>query len=542
MRRLTSVTLIFVLVVPLATFAPLTAQDRPVADAARPGFESIQAEDMKAILTFLASDELEGRETGERGQEVAAAYLASQYRKYGLQPTPGLGDFSQAFQVVRTRFGKENYLSVHSERGQAAFRRTFEIGKDFLPFSRPRQSLQITAPVVFAGYGIQAPEYKYDDYKGLSVKDRIVLVLDHEPQERSTDSVFEGFSRTRHSHRRTKTAVAERHGALALLIVGDPLNDQPSFAERFAGPWVERFLQRQGMSLAESGHDPLPTFMISEAIAAELLAGSGQTLADLQRAIDASLEPNSFVIPGKRVTLEMDMETDLLQTANVVAFLEGADPQLKEEVVVFSAHYDHLGRNEDEVYNGADDDGSGTTALLEVAEAFTLNPVAPKRSLLFVDFTGEEKGLLGSRYYVAHPVLPLERTVSALNLDMIGRNDPNGIYIIGSDFLSSDLHRINEQANLAVGLELDYTYNRKSDPNRFYYRSDHYNFARNGVPIIFYFSGTHADYHKPTDTADKIDYAKMEKVARLVYLTGWQVANLDHAPRIDSDLRATDEE
>ena len=217
---------------------------------------------------------------------------------------------------------------------------------------------------------------------------------------------------------------------------------------------------------------------------------------------------------------------------NVLGFIEGTD--LKEELIIITAHYDHLGKHEEKVYNGADDDGSGTVATLEIAEAFMLakkEGSGPRRSVLIMPVSGEEKGLLGSKYYTDHPIYPLENTVANLNIDMIGRVDDwheNGdyVYLIGADMLSQELHDISEQTNdQYIGLELDYTFNAEDDPNRYYYRSDHYNFAKLNIPIIFYFNGTHADYHKETDTPDKINYEQLETRTRLVFHTAWEVAN-----------------
>jgi len=219
---------------------------------------------------------------------------------------------------------------------------------------------------------------------------------------------------------------------------------------------------------------------------------------------------------------------------NVVAFIEGSEKP--EEIVVISAHLDHEGVKNGKVYNGADDDGSGTVAMLEIAEAFKLAVKAgkgPKRSILFLHVTGEEKGLLGSKYYTdVDPIFPLENTVCDLNIDMIGRTDsrhkadPNYVYLIGSDKLSTELHTISEAMNKKyTNINLDYKYNDENDPNRFYYRSDHYNFVKNNVPIIFYFNGTHVDYHKPTDTPDKINYELLENRTKLVFHTAWEVAN-----------------
>ena len=219
---------------------------------------------------------------------------------------------------------------------------------------------------------------------------------------------------------------------------------------------------------------------------------------------------------------------------NVLGFIEGTD--LKEELIIITAHYDHLGKHEEKVYNGADDDGSGTVATLEIAEAFMLAKKegnGPRRSVLIMPVSGEEKGLLGSKYYTDHPIYPLENTVANLNIDMIGRVDDwheNGdyVYLIGADMLSQELHDISEQTNdQYIGLELDYTFNAEDDPNRYYYRSDHYNFAKNNIPVIFYFNGVHEDYHKVTDTLEKIDFNKIQTITRLVFLTAWELANRD---------------
>ncbi|MCC6910940.1 MAG: M28 family peptidase [Flavobacteriales bacterium] len=252
--------------------------------------------------------------------------------------------------------------------------------------------------------------------------------------------------------------------------------------------------------------------------------------------------------PGRAIpcalTLRYLPEKQQLQAENVLGYVEGTD--LKDQLVIVTAHYDHIGMDGDEVYNGADDDGSGTVALLEMAEAFAQARAeghGPRRSLLFMPVSGEEKGLLGSEYYSDHPVFPLESTVADLNIDMIGRLDSAHmeskpyVYVIGSDRLSSDLHRINEEANAAyVGLELDYTFNGANDPNRFYYRSDHYNFARYGVPVIFYFSGVHADYHQPTDEVDRIRFDLLEQRARLVFATAWELVNRSERILVDKPI------
>ena len=235
------------------------------------------------------------------------------------------------------------------------------------------------------------------------------------------------------------------------------------------------------------------------------------------------------------------LKPELNPSENVIAFIEGNEKP--HEIIVVSAHYDHLGMRNGEIYNGADDDGSGTVAILEIAEAFqnaVENDKGPKRSILFLHVTGEEKGLLGSKYYTNFPVFPLEKTVTNLNIDMIGRvdaahtNNPNFVYLIGSDKLSTELHELSEEINSQfTKLDLDYTFNSEDDPNRFYYRSDHYNFAKNNIPIIFYFNGTHEDYHKPSDTADKINYEILAKRTQLIFYTTWEIANREERIVVD---------
>jgi len=227
---------------------------------------------------------------------------------------------------------------------------------------------------------------------------------------------------------------------------------------------------------------------------------------------------------------------------NILGYIKGTD--LKDELILITAHYDHLGKKDSLIYNGADDNGSGTSAIMEIAEAFMIakkEGKGPRRSILIMPVSGEEKGLLGSKYYTKKPIYPLEKTVANLNIDMIGRIDynhdtSNYVYLIGSDMLSKELHDISEKINKEyIGLDLDYTFNSEEDPNRYYYRSDHYNFAKNNIPVIFYFNGLHEDYHKPTDTIEKIDFKKIEKITRLIFLTAWELANRDERIKLNKN-------
>lgn len=253
-------------------------------------------------------------------------------------------------------------------------------------------------------------------------------------------------------------------------------------------------------------------------------------------------KPNYCIkIKPSTITIELKIEEDKIQTENIIGMVEGTDKA--SEAIVISAHYDHIGIKGETVYNGADDDGSGTVAVMELAQAFSEAKKAgfgPRRSIIFMGMTGEEKGLLGSEYYSNHPVFPMEKTVTNLNIDMIGRldeehpEDENYVYLIGTNMLSQDLHDISENANKTYNnINLDYRYNSLEDPNKFYYRSDHYNFAKKGVPVIFYFNGVHEDYHKSTDTIEKILFNKIENITQLVFYTAWDIANRDEKPKVD---------
>jgi len=274
--------------------------------------------------------------------------------------------------------------------------------------------------------------------------------------------------------------------------------------------------------------------LIGPQLANELLKETGKSLSQMRLAAlqDSAFQPIS--LNQTTISIEITNTREIKTTENVLGLLEGSDPKLKDEIVAFTAHYDHLGITGGLVNPGADDDGSGTVTVIELAQAFASNPVKPKRSLLFMTVVGEEKGLLGSEWYVTHPVIPLEKTIADLNTDMIGRvnpiyeelKNPNYVYVIGSDKISTQLDSVLKLSNQqSENLILDYKYNDDQDPNRFYTRSDHYNFAKNGVPIVFFFTGVHADYHRPTDTIDKILFPRMERIVHLIYTTGWHVAN-----------------
>lgn len=497
--------------------------------------KTITANDAKAHLTFLASDELEGRETTKRGQKVAAMYLATQFMRMGL--TPVVYDsvaksfsYFQKFQLDQKSWDNVS-LTVKGKKTKQ-----FTFMKDFYLFPNSGHNNSITGNVVFAGYGIE--EKNYNDFVSgkdtLDMKGKIVLILNGEPMKGDTSlitgkkelSPWSTQWRQKLYHLRDKGAVG------VLIVVNHDISEIniPGSA-------------MQLHSVKSSNGTTVPVYYVSPEIANTILAENKITVQTLKNLIDKSLGNLSYPLKKTSVTLFASQKNSPAYSENVLGYLKGTDK--KDEVVIITAHYDHLGTDGKEIWNGADDDGSGTTAVLEIAEAFSIaakNGFRPRRSILFMPVAGEEKGLLGSSYYSDHPVFLLEKTVADLNIDMIGRIDPkhdeakieNYTYIIGSDKLSTELHQINEEANKKyTHLDFDYEYNRPDDPNRFYYRSDHYSFAKHNIPVIFYFTGVHKDYHQPTDEVDKIHFDKIEIIARLVFATAWELANREEKIKVD---------
>ena len=505
--------------------------------AAQPGYSAISQDKLREHLNFLAGDAPQGRGNGQPGLKIAADYLADHYRQIGLATLDKDSSYFQLYELKEARVLHAG-LAIETDLGQgASLIDAYHNNIDFALNARGLTTDRtLSAEVVFVGYGITAPEYGYDDYSGIKVTGKVVLALRGEPARDGDADFFNGPDRsTRHSFRRTKAAVASANGALALLLIPDP-RDPDAFREGLRN--ISRFAGRKFMVLPGFSSAALPVYFIRPAIAERLMAGSRKSLEEAISRLEKQGRPHSFALRKARVRLAYELEVVSHGLQNVVALLPGSDPLLKDEYVVISAHYDHEGIKDDGViYYGADDNGSGTSALLEIARAFTANSQRPRRSVLFLHISGEERGLLGSRYFAEYPLVPRSSIIADLNIDMVGRNDPDSIYVIGTNMLSWDLHWAGEAAAALVpDLHLSYKYNNRDDPNRFYYRSDHYNFARFNIPVTFYFAGVHEDYHRPTDTPDKINYAKLRKVARLVYLTAWDSANRDERYSLDGLL------
>lgn len=479
---------------------------KPVADPQQYA-ETITEAELKEHLYIYAADDFEGRETGEPGQKKAVAYLENEYKKIGVPAAKADGDYMQKVPLKMSKLPKGAIIVD----GKA-----YENGQGLLTFSAAEG---IYDDIVYAAYGIE--DENYSDYKNLDVTGKLVLIKAGEPTNTDGTFVISGTAEKSVWSNMSESIgkrfeAAEKNGAKGVLYYDE--NNFGRFKSRFD------FMEKNDsgrMGLKVDNPDTFFNFFID---------------ADFAKGLLASIaEDNTPKTISKKVELAVKSSDEDVDSENVVAFIKGSE--MPNEYVVFSSHLDHIGITpEGEINNGADDDGSGTVALLEIAEAFKKaadEGNGPKRSVVFLHVTAEEKGLLGSQYYTDYePIFPLNQTVSNLNIDMIGRIDPkrtgerNYIYLIGSDKLSTDLHNLSEEVNTKyMNIELDYTYNDENDPNRFYYRSDHYNFAKNNIPIIFYFNGTHDDYHRPGDTPDKINYDLLENRTRLVFYTGWEIAN-----------------
>ena len=460
----------------------LLAQDKMAIKYAK----TITVEDLNTHLSIISSDEYEGRETGKKGQKMAAAYISKQFEALGLE-APVDGSYYQSFDLTESQIG-----NVYFRKGDDK-----KVGfEDFIYYSRAETNGEEYVKLVMAN-------------------------------ENSDDKLFDGayvvFAAQALGGYQDFVDKATEAGAKGFFVVLENDEEFKSTISRF-GPYLRR------PRLQLDGRDQQSD---------KVIIGNKDLAAWIfDKSYDEIKEGDESIMIFNADYLDRPIETE-----NVMGFLKGSEKP--EELLIISAHYDHIGFTSDgEVNNGADDDGSGVSAVLEMAEAFVAaakKGKGPKRSILFLMVTGEEKGLLGSRYYTDFdPIFPLENTVANLNIDMIGRVDPahennsDYIYLIGSDKLSTELHELSERMNKTyTNLELDYAFNDDNDPNRFYYRSDHYNFAKNNIPIIFYFNGTHPDYHKPTDTIEKIEFEVLRKRANLIFHTGWEIANQEKRLVVD---------
>ena len=449
-------------------------------------------------IKYLASPELKGRATGSPELEKAGAFIAGKFRQFGLQPADGKS-FLQAFPVTtNARLGKANRFRF-TENGRT---QTLRFPEDFLPFNFSSAG-KLAGPVVFVGYGITAPEYNYDDYAGIDVKGKIVLILRHEPQEYDEKSVFAGKSYTRHAQLSSKASNAKNHGAVGVILINDIAN------HRSDGDELEQFGSTEGPD--EAG---IPFVQVKVNKISNWFTEASKDLDTIEADIDRSLKPESFAFPDSlRIDANLDVERSIKTVHNVVGYLPGET----DEYVIIGAHYDHLGLGyqfaldpdkKGTVHPGADDNASGTAGVIELAHWFSTQP-KQKRGIVFMTFAGEELGLLGSEFYTDHPDFPLEKCVAMINMDMIGRVRNSRLYV-GGVATGTTLRALLEHEAPKSALHFDF-----SDTSG-YGSSDHTSFTAKQVPVLFFFSGLHSDYHKASDTWDKIDAPDAVKVLQLV--------------------------
>jgi Peptidase family M28 len=521
--------------------------------AATGGLASIKAADLKTWLTYVASDELQGRQIYSEGLGLAAGYIQAHLDAWGIKPAGDRGGYLQTVRVLGVKTASHSSVTVQS----GAQSRTFKDGEG-VTFPRNvggRRSLSIDR-VEFIGYGLDAPGVNHFDLRGRDLRGAaVVFVGPNGPKE------VDASTYRRLLIARSRYAI-EQAGAAATIgpVPASRRNTSSGGGESTRPSNVPDFTTVQRLD-----RQIPPAVTASDELFEFLFANARSHYDEMRRKAEAGEDLPSFRLDGVRLTFTIDADYTVIRTQftnNVVAVVEGSDPQLKSTYVAFGAHYDHVGyaqseladgrrpsmpgkvtpgHEEDRIWNGADDDGSGTVALMALARAFAEGP-KPKRSLLFVWHAGEENGLYGSRYFADYPSVPIEKIVAQLNIDMVGRNrddkasEANTVYLVGSDRISSELHQINRDANRALPqpLTLNYEMNDPGDLEQIYTRSDHYSYASKGIPIIFFTTGLHADYHANTDEISKIEFPKLARIAQLVYETGMRLANLDHAPARDN--------
>ncbi|MBI3983070.1 MAG: M28 family peptidase [Gemmatimonadetes bacterium] len=515
-----------------------------------PRIESIQARDLRADLFFLAGDGMRGRLTNTPENRLAADFVKSRFERLGLAPAGPAGSYYHAYNLMTATLGAENRLTV-TTADPVELR--LVTGQDYYP-ARFSASGRAAGSLVFAGFGITSPSLGYDDYRGEQVKGSVLLVLNHEPGESDPQSPFDGVVTAQAASPLEKALAAQARGAIGILFVADVHNhagpddfeaearnywpaEPPRIGQFTIAAWMERVR--------------IPAAQVSPALAEILLRGTGRTLAQLAQAAETPRGLTPIPVPGARVDLTASVNRHIVPDRNVLALIEGTDARLREEWVIVSAHFDHNGASQEQTFNGADDDGSGTVGLLEIAEAYALaaqDGRRPRRSVLFAAWNSEERGLLGAWGYVEAPRHPLERTVGVLNMDMIGRNEEvpvgggarfrglefqtaesnnNAVNILGYS-RTPDLWAVIQRANANIGLELKPRYDNNA--SNLLRRSDHWPFLQRGVPGVWVHTGLHPDYHTQYDRPEKINYEKMEKIARLVYQASWTLATQDGRP------------
>jgi peptidase M28-like protein len=567
MKRLRSVAA----VLSAAILALCLAEARSVLVRAEPGgLTSIQAADLREWLTYVASDTLEGRALYSAGLGLAAGYIQDHLRAWNVRPAGEAGTYLQTARVLSIQATSRTTVAV--QVGDET--RIFHDGDGItLPRNQGGKRTVVADRVEFVGYGLDVPAAKHEEYKGKDVRGAAVVWLGTEGPRTVDAQRYHLILSGRHRY------AADQLGAIASIGPGASDTDEGNTTIVQGRAAAE--VRGQAQPATSGPTAPRPDFTTArrlDAPVAPAVSGSDDFLRfvfsraptqydELKRRAAARDSLPSFPLAGVKITFNVDVDYEIVRTQlthNIVGIVEGSDPALKNTYVALGAHYDHVGYAEsepaadgdrrpgapgkttpgavaDRIWNGADDDGSGTVALMALARAFA-EGLRPKRSILFVWHTGEERGLYGSRYFADYPAVPIDSIVAQLNIDMIGRNrddkpsERNTVYLVGSDRISTELDDISSAANRALPqpLRLDYEMNDPSDPEQIYFRSDHYSYALKGIPVIFFTTGLHADYHSNTDEVSKIEFDKLARVAGLVYETAVQLGNLDHPPVRDN--------
>jgi Zn-dependent M28 family amino/carboxypeptidase len=544
-----------------ATLAVIAAfSSSPFSQSARaPQIESIKASEMRPDLFFLASDAMQGRLTDTRENAIAGDWVRSRFERLALKPGGQDSSFDHHYNLMKASVGEGNAMSI-GVAGAGGTRAELRMGGEFYPH-RFSANASAEGTIVFVGFGIVSSERQHDDYRDIA-RGKIVLLLDREPGVNDPASVFDGVVTAEAATPLRKVLAAQEKGAIGVIFVEDVHNQAgPSnFAAQAANYWPETAPRVERYTLrAWSDRVRVPVVQVSPAIADRLVAGSNRSLLELAKTAETRGGVTPIAI-ATTVGIKASVVHHTVPDRNVVAILEGSDPSLKNEHVLVSAHFDHDGADGPRILNGADDDGSGTVGLVEMAEAFALAAQSgqrPRRSIIFAAWNSEERGLLGAWAYTEDPVVPLDRIVAVLNMDMIGRDEEvqvggggrfrgleiqtaqsnsNATNIIGT-LRSPDLRTTIERANQAIGLDLRFRYdNNASNLMR---RSDHWPFIQRGVPGVWIHTGLHPDYHTVYDRPEKINYPKMEKIARMVYQAAWDLANAAGRPRLGSAVTTT---
>ena len=543
-KNLLTLFLLFTFVFQTASAQLATKPNSPARKAAA----AITAEQLKDYLYFVASDEMEGRDTPSRGLDTTAKFIALNLKRWGLKPAGDNGTFFQKFMLnVRSTDAAQTNLQIGGQ--------SIKYGRDF--FANPVAASVAGSPLVFAGNGWRIRAKNLDALKGLDVRGKTVVIFSDGkmyPAGVTFQELLGGKYGNAGDDWIEPLDYARGEGAAGLIIINNSETEDAWQIER-------RRRERGSMSVEKfeqngtSNRRNIPTLVISRETAESLLQGTNTNLAEIVRLSNADAPLPTFAL-NKTAGYTIRPKITKVATQNVAAVWEGGDANLKTEMVAVGAHYDHVGirpdaKGEDKIWNGADDDGSGTVAVLAMAEALAKSARRPKRSILFVWHAGEEKGLLGSEYFNKFPTVDIKKVVTQLNIDMIGRSRKAGdtnpankdlsgeqeVYVIGSEMMSSKLGAVTKSTNDSfLKLSYNYRYDDPKDKNRFFFRSDHFHYAVNGIPIVFWFDGVHEDYHGADDEPEKIDYPKMERIAQTIFLTMWEIADLKERPAVDKQL------